>query len=90
MTVIDINRAIMFGNLTSVELNSVVSAVKWARAQLAKQKIRSFNLGSAVKFTSNRTGRTHTGTVHKIAIKYVTVQTGGTLYKVPASMLEAA
>lgn len=89
MTVNEINRAIMFGNLTNEELTSVIEAVKWARAQLTKQNIRSFSRGSTVKFTSNRDGRTYTGTVRKIAIKYVTVDTGQTLFRVPASMLES-
>jgi hypothetical protein len=88
MTVTEINRAIMFGNLTNTELTSVIDAVKWARAQMAKTNIRSFLPGSAVKFTSNRDGRTYTGTVRKIAIKYVTVDTGRTLFRVPANMLE--
>ena len=85
-----INRAIMFGNFTSAELTSIINAVQFARAQLTKQKIRSFMLGDTVKFTSNRNGRTYTGTVRKVAIKYVTVDTGQTLFRVPASMLEAA
>ena len=88
MTVTEINRAIMFGNLTNDELNTVIEAVKWARAQMTKQNIRSISRGSKVKFTSTRNGQTYTGTVHKIAIKYVTVDTGQTLFRVPANMLE--
>lgn len=90
MTVTDINRAIMFGDLTNDELNSVVTAVKWARAQMTKQNIRSISRGSQVKFKNNRDGRTYTGIVRKIAIKYVTVESGNLLFRVPASMLEAA
>ena len=89
MTVTEINRAIMFGNLTNTELMSVIEAVKWARAQMTKQNIRSISRGSTVKFTNSRNGQTYTGTVRKIAIKYVTVDTGQTLFRVPASMLEA-
>jgi len=89
MTVTEINRAIMFGNLTNDELISVIEAVKWARAQMTKKNIRSISRGSTVKFTSSRNGQTYTGTVRKIAIKYVTVDTGQTLFRVPASMLEA-
>ena len=85
-----INRAIMFGNFASAELTSIINAVQFARAQLTKQKIRSFMLGDTVKFTSNRNGQTYTGTVRKVAIKYVTVDTGQTLFRVPASMLEEA
>ena len=88
-TVQQINSAIMFGNLTNTELSSVISAVQYARAQMTKQKIRSFVKGDTVKFTSNRNGVTYTGTVRKVAIKFITVDTGSLLYKVPANMLEA-
>jgi hypothetical protein len=85
-----INSAIMFGNFTNTELSSIVSAVQFARTQLGKQKIRTFGKGDAVKFTSTkRGGITVTGTVTKVAIKYVTVKEGSTLWKVPANMLEA-
>jgi hypothetical protein len=85
----DINSAIMFGNLTNDELTSIIDAVKYARAQLTQRTKRSLMLGDTVKFTSNRNGRTYTGTVRKIAIKFVTVDTGQMLFKVPANMLEA-
>jgi len=85
-----INSAIMFGNFTNTELSSIISAVQFARAQLGKQKIRTFSKGDAVKFTSTkRGGITVTGTVTKVAIKYVTVKDGYTLWRVPANMLEA-
>lgn len=85
-----INSAIMFGNFTNTELSSIISAVQFARTQLGKQKIRTFGKGDAVKFTSTkRGGITVTGTVTKVAIKYVTVKEGSTLWKVPANMLEA-
>ncbi len=80
----------MFGNFTNTELTSIIDAVKYARAQLTQQTKRSLMLGDTVKFTSNRNGRTYTGTVRKIAIKFVTVDTGQMLFKVPANMLEAA
>jgi hypothetical protein len=89
-TIQQINSAIMFGNLSNVELESVISAVKFARASLTKQNKRAFQLGDSVKFTSNRNGMTYTGKVRKIAIKYITVDTGSVLFRVPANMLEAA
>ncbi len=89
-TIQQINSAIMFGNLSNVELESVISAVKFARASLAKQNKRTFQLGDSVKFTSNRNGLTYTGTVRKVKIKYVLVNTNGGLFNVPANMLEAA
>ena len=90
MNVKEINSAIMFGNLTNAELSSVIDAVKFARAQMTKQKTRTFKLGDSVKFTSNRNGLTYVGTVRKVKIKYVLVNTPGGVFNVPANMLEAA
>ena len=90
MNVKEINSAIMFGNLTNDELSTVIEAIKFARAQLTKQKTRTFNIGDSVKFTSNRNGLTYVGTVRKVKIKFVLVNTPGGLFNVPANMLEAA
>ena len=89
-TIQQINSAIMFGNLSNAELESVISAVKFARTSLAKQNKRAFQLGDSVKFTSNRNGLTYTGTVRKVKIKYILVNTPGGTFNVPANMLEAA
>ena len=89
-TIQEVNTAIMFGNFTNDQLTSIVNAMQYARAQLGKQKIREFTKGDTVKFTSTKRGVTVTGTVTKVAIKYVTVREGTTLWKVPANMLEAA
>ena len=89
-TIQEINTAIMFGNFTNDQLTSIVNAVQYARAQLGKQKIRTFTKGDTVKFHSTKRGVTVTGTVTKVAIKYVTVKDGAMLWKVPANMLEAA
>ena len=88
-TIQEVNSAIMFGDFTNEQLNSIVSAVQYARAQLGKQKIRTFTKGDTVKFHSTKRGVTVTGTVTKVAIKYVTVKDGMMLWKVPANMLEA-
>ena len=90
MDIKQINSAIMFGTFTNTELDSIMSAVQYARAQLRAVKIRSFTKGDTVKFHSIKRGVTVTGTVTKVAIKYVTVKDGVTLWKVPANMLEAA
>jgi hypothetical protein len=90
-TIQEVNTAIMFGDFTNEQLNSIVSAVQYARAQLGKQKIREFRKGDTVKFTSaKRGGLVVQGIVTKVAIKYVTVKDGVMLWKVPANMLEAA
>ena len=89
MNVQEINRAIVSGHLTNADLSSVIDAVKFARARLTRQNKASLMLGDTVQFTSTRTGRTMQGTVRKIAIKFVTVNTPTGLWKVPASMLTA-
>ena len=90
MDIKQINSAIMFGNFSNTDLNSIADAVKYARAQLSKQNKLSFFPGDTVKFTSNRNGMTYTGTVNKVKIKYILVRTNAGLFNVPASMLEAA
>jgi small-conductance mechanosensitive channel len=78
----------MFGKWTNTELASMIDAVKWARASLAKSVKNQLSIGDTVEFTSSKTGLTVTGSVIKIAIKYVTVRTPtGYLWRVPASML---
>ena len=87
-TVQEINQAIMFGDLSNTELMSVIDAVKWKRATLAKLTKASLMLGDNVNFTSTKTGMNMTGFVTKIAIKYVTVKTvTHGLWRVPANML---
>jgi hypothetical protein len=89
-TIQEVNSAIMFGDWTNVELMSMIDAVKWRRATLAKLTKASLSIGDNVTFTSSKTGMAVTGQVTKIAIKYVTVRTGQGLWKVPANMLERA
>jgi hypothetical protein len=86
-TVQEINQAIMFGDLSNTELMSVIDAVKWKRATLAKLTKASLMLGDNVNFTSTKTGLNVTGVVTKIAIKYITVKTVNGLWRVPANML---
>lgn len=90
MKVQEINSAIISGVFTNDDLNSIANAIKFARAQLAKQNARAFWNGDTVKFTSNRNGVTYTGTVEKIKLKYALVRTGNSRFNVPLSMLEAA
>ena len=87
MDIRQINQAIMFGNFTNTELSSIIDAVKWARASLAKSVKNQLSIGDRVQFTSTKNGTIYTGIVNKIAIKYVTVNTTMGLWRVPASML---
>jgi hypothetical protein len=87
LSIKEVNQAIMLQSWTNTELSSMIDAVKWARERLSKQIKRSIAIGDNVEFTSNKSGRLMRGFVTKVAIKYVTVNTGMGLWKVPASML---
>ena len=87
LTIQQVNSAIMLQTWTNVELSSMIDAVKWNRANLANQIKRSIQVGDNVEFTSSKTGRLTRGFVTKIAIKYVTVDTGMGQWRVPANML---
>lgn len=89
-TIQQINSSIMFGSLTNDQLDSVISAVKYARSQLGKSMKQGLRIGDKVKFYSSKRGITVIGTVEKIAIKYVTVMSPQGRWKVPANMLESA
>jgi hypothetical protein len=65
----------------------MIDSVQWNRSRLRERIKRSIMLGDNVEFTSSKTGRAMRGHVTKIAIKYVTVNTGMGLWKVPANML---
>ena len=85
----EVNSAIMFGDFTNEQLNSIAAAVKYRRAQMTKEKVRSFLNGDSVKFVHPKTGRVHIGVVSKVKIKFVSVRENNTTWNVPASMLEA-
>ena len=87
LTIQDVNKAIMLQEWTNTELSSMIDAVKWNRERLAKRIKYSITVGDNVEFTSSKTGRLTRGFVTKVAIKYVTVNTGMGLWKVPANML---
>lgn len=92
ITAQQINVQIIAGTFTNDQLESIIDAIKFARARLAEQTKRSLTIGTigtSVQFTSSKTGRTMSGTVKKIAIKYVTVNTQQGMWRVPANMLEA-
>lgn len=87
MTIQSINAEILAGNFTNTQLGSIIDAVKFARARLGDDNKRALRINDRVTFDSTKLGRGVTGTVTKIAIKYVTVKTAHGLWKVPASML---
>ena len=87
LTIQEVNQAIAFGTWTNEQLISMVDAVKYNRSRLAQQTKAGIRVGDNVEFTSSKTGRLTRGFVTKIAIKYITINTGMGLWKVPANML---
>ena len=90
MNIKEINSAIMHGDFTNQELNSIGDAIRFARAQLVARNKSVLSIGANVKFTSSTKG-TFIGTVEKINRKFVIVRENGKTFgnwKVPANMLE--
>lgn len=83
-----ITSLIRSSNLTNNDLVDIIEAVKYKRSLLARQTKATISLGDNVKFTSSKTGRLTQGIVKKIAIKYITVDAGTMVWRVPANMLE--
>ena len=68
------------------DINLIIDAVKLRRNQMHTQKAQSFRIGDKVSF-KGRYGRTETGTVTKVKIKYVVVDTGMSRWNVPGNHL---
>ena len=88
LSIKEVNQAIMLQTWTNTELSSMIDAVKWNRSRLAERTKAGICVGDNVEFTSSKTGRLTRGFVTKKAIKYITVNTGLGLWKVPANMLK--
>jgi len=87
LSIKEVNSAIMLQTWTDIELRSMIDAIKWNRSRLAERTKAGICVGDNVEFTSSKTGRLTRGFVTKKAIKYITVDTGMGLWRVPANML---
>ena len=72
--------------LNNEDLNTVIDAIKLRRNQIHTQQAQSFKVGDTVSF-KGRYGRTETGTVTKVKIKNVVVDTGSVRWNVPGNLL---
>lgn len=96
MTLQEINRSIIAGNFTNDQLTSIGDAIKFARSQIATQNKFTLVKGTKVKFTHSRSGQSVVGTVDKVNRKFIIVREtkanvfGDIIWRVPASMLQAA
>lgn len=87
-TIQEINSTIISGVFTNDQLNSIITAVKFARNQLSAQNKFTMVKGATVKFVSSRDGRTVQGEVVAVKRKFIHVKAGMTTWRVPANMLE--
>ena len=91
LTTQQIVQHIMFGNLSNEQLNNIMDAVKFARANITKSNIRTIRAGTSVQFTSSKTGKNITGEVTKVGRKFLIIREHGFSYgnwRVPANMVE--
>ena len=85
--VIEINRAILSGNWTHDELNSMRQAIQFVNAQLTRKNVGTMVIGTQVEFTNSRNHQKLQGRVEKVGRKFMMVNTGTMLWRVPAAML---
>jgi hypothetical protein len=77
-------------SMNKLELEQVVEAIKLQRTFLARSTARSLSVGDDVKFTG-RQGEVIRGQVDKVNRKTAMVRSaGGQMWRVTASLLEAA
>jgi len=82
----EINRAILSGNWTHDELNSMRQAIQFVNAQLTRKNVGQMVIGTQVEFTTHNHQRLQ-GRVEKVGRKFVTVNAGLGRWRVPAAML---
>jgi len=87
-TISEINHEIMQGNFTNDQLNAIIAAVKFRRAQISREVKHTIRVGDTVKFYHPKLGRDLSGPVKKVKIKNVLVSTPAGTYNVPANLLE--
>ena len=88
LTIRDINSAIMFGNFSNDELSRIINAIKYAQAQLIKQKAREFLPGDTVQFRDSKRGVLRFGNIVRIKLKFALVDSNGIRWNVPLGLLE--
>ena len=89
-TLQSINTEIIGGDFTDADLNSIQDAIRFRRGRLVSKNVGTLVLGTMVKFTNSRTGILTVGKVKKVARKFIHVDTGSMIWRVPANMLDRA
>jgi hypothetical protein len=90
MNVQQINTAIITGQLSNSDLDSIQDAIRFAKSRIANQLSVTLSPGRKVTMTHVKLGGRVTGTVVKVKIKKADVRLDtGMIYTVPLSMLTA-
>lgn len=95
-TIAEVNTAIISGDFTNEQLDSIANAIRYARAQIANTNKFTLVKGTKVKFTHSRTGQVIVGNVDKVNRKFILVREDkpgnlvNSIWRVPANMLSAA
>ena len=87
-TISEINHEIMQGSFTNDQLSSILSAIKYRKAQISREVKRTIRVGDTVKFYHPKLGRDLSGPVKSVKIKNIVVTTAAGTYRVPANLLE--
>lgn len=88
LTIQEINAAIIGGNFTNEQLESVNDAVRYARSRITAQTVRKLRVNDKVSFVHSRNGLTYTGKVAKVNPKFIRINCGASgMWRVPANML---
>ena len=84
----DVNQAIIHGDFTNDQLDSIIMAIKFRRSQIGREIKRSVRVGDRVQFYHPKMGKTLSGPVTGVKIKNIVVSTPVGTYRVPANMVE--
>ena len=90
MSLKQINELILTSELTDADISSIIESIKYVRSRNARLNLRTFRVGDAVQFKSSRSNQTVQGTIKKIAIKNIVIDTPAGAWRVPANMVQAA
>lgn len=91
MDIKQVNSAIMFGDFSNDELNSIINAIQFRRSSMQAHARSKLKVDSQVTWRNTKTGGKLKGSIVKIATKYATIRTiDYELWKVPMDMLETA
>jgi len=83
-----IKSAIIRGKFSNAELDEIANAVRFARSEIVHKNVGTMVLGTSVQFYHPKQHKHIQGRVTKVGRKFIKVDAGGLVWRVPANMLE--